>query len=58
MIESFRTLKNKSNFTISILKKKIDIDQFISLVKEYVDIKQIINDDFVEDIIFKGFIIK
>ncbi|MBY9005455.1 MAG: methyltransferase domain-containing protein [Candidatus Lokiarchaeota archaeon] len=56
--ESIRTLENDAKLRISILKKKIRIEEIESFMKNYIDDLEIISDDSVEDVIFFGTIRK
>ena len=58
IIESIRSLKDTGGLRISILKKKINLKNFISLIKKHVNKMEIINNDIIEDFIIIGSIKK
>lgn len=58
IIESIRSLKDTGGLRISILKKKINLKNFISLIKKHVNKMEIINNDIIEDFIIIGTIKK
>ncbi|MHA1489098.1 MAG: class I SAM-dependent methyltransferase [Promethearchaeota archaeon] len=56
--ESFRVVKNEADVMFSILKKKLKKDELITVLKKKIKDLEIIDEKSLEDIIFKGIIIK
>jgi ubiquinone/menaquinone biosynthesis C-methylase UbiE len=52
--ESLGVLKNNSSIIISILKKKLENEKFLSFLEDKMEILKIIDDQRIEDIIIKG----
>jgi ubiquinone/menaquinone biosynthesis C-methylase UbiE len=56
--ESLRVGSNKSDFKFSILRKKLDLNPLLELLTPFVEDLQVINKDYIEDIIIQGTVIK
>ncbi len=52
--ESLRVSSNKSDFKFSILRKKLDLNLILELLTPFVKNLEVINKDYVEDIIIQG----
>lgn len=56
--ESLRVVKNEADVMLSILKKKLKKDELITVLKKKIKNLEIIDEESLEDVIFKGIIIK
>ncbi len=56
--ESLRVSSNKSDFKFSILRKKLDLNPLLELLTPFVGELEVINKDYIEDIIIQGTVIK
>lgn len=52
--ESLRVSSNKSDFKFSILRKKLDLNLILELLTPFVKNLEVINKDYIEDIIIQG----
>jgi ubiquinone/menaquinone biosynthesis C-methylase UbiE len=56
--ESLRVSLNRSDFKFSILRKKMELNPLLELLTPFVEDLEVINKDFIEDVIIQGKIIK
>jgi len=52
--ESLRVASNKSDFKFSILRKKLELNPLLELLTPFVEDLEVINKDYIEDIIIQG----
>jgi len=56
--ESFRVSKNNADFKFSILKKKLELESLLKILKTKIKDLYIINNENLEDIVIQGIILK
>ena len=58
ILESLRVSKNNTDFNFSILKKKLNLEMFLEILKPFSEIDQISSTNDLEDVIIQGKFLK
>lgn len=58
ILESLRVSKNNTDFNFSILKKKLNLEMFLDILKPFSEIEQISSTNDLEDVIIRGKFLK
>jgi ubiquinone/menaquinone biosynthesis C-methylase UbiE len=58
ILESLRVSKNNTDFNFSILKKKLNLEMFLEILKPFSEIEQISSTNDLEDVIIRGKFLK